>query len=83
MADTEDTKKHGFDTVPVWKTVWRERRSSETMGKRKSEGDKRNVGEDIFFCITQRSATKYVIIIIVISVWRRIGIWIEKYFKFL
>lgn len=40
-------------------------------------------GKIFFFCITQRSATKYVIIIIVISVWRRIGIWIEKYFKFL
>lgn len=44
MADTEDTKKHGFDTVPVWKTVRSECRSSKALGKRKSEGDKRDVG---------------------------------------
>ena len=45
LADTEDSQKHGFDTVPIRKTVRRERRSSETMGKRKSEGDKGDVGE--------------------------------------
>ena len=46
MADTEDTQKYGFDTVPVWKTVRRERWSGETMGKRKSESDKGDMGED-------------------------------------
>ena len=40
-------KEHGFDTISVRKAVWRERRSSETVGKRKSEGNKGDVGEDI------------------------------------
>ena len=38
-------QKHGLDTVPIRETVWRERRSSKALGKRKSEGDKGDVGE--------------------------------------
>ena len=46
LADKEDSQKYGFDAVPIWKVVRRERRSSETVGKWKSEGDKGDVGED-------------------------------------
>lgn len=54
MADTEDTQKHGFDTVPVWKTVRSERWSGETMGKWKGEGNKGYVGEiDIYYLIVR------------------------------
>ena len=46
LTDKKDSPKHGFDTVPIRKTVRRKRRSNEAMGKRKSEGDKKDMGED-------------------------------------